>query len=750
MPSSSGAARVATVAWAAVFLALPAGTARAQSPTVSTRMSPAALAELLRTASASNRLPDSLVSYKAQVETEVGVILKQEDGIETVASLEQVASTLRWTRAGTYDQHVIGYRSEQLGLSFSMLSVLREGWINPVLYGNRLRSRANPSDRTDDPLLADRLQNRQRMQRPDSVVVVHPLAADRDSFYVYTQGDTLVTLQSGARRIPIVRVHVEPRADIADSVAIFVGDMELDASRGTLVKLRGYFARAGKARHHGISLTIGDAVAFVEFENAEYDGRFWLPAQQRIELQTSLPVLGDNRAIIRIASRFPGIVVNDTVIAASVLARSDSLRARVLRRLTYATNDSVSGYSHWRFGLGGITAGMHADDFNDIAPDRMRTTGAPRLDIAAPHLSDVVHFDRIEGWYTGLGVKLALRDRAPGVVLRANGGYAWSEHTTRGRVSAERTLGATTLTLRAGRSLDNTNDFQTPLDSAPSIASLGTDDAFDYVDRRSATVGVTQYLGGRHLARLRLDYGAVDDRYVATHVTLGLSRRSRFLPNRGVDAGGYRRLIAALEWRPDFDAEAVRPGRSARLLYERGDGTVSYERIEARATSRQPIGPFTWVIRGDVGGLFGRTFPAQQLFELGKGQYLPGYATKEFAGTRAAVVRSNLIYTSPFFREPLRVTRRWWLPAFAPGASVGFQSGWTDAPSEAGRAAILRLGMLPDSAGVLHPVSRVSDGVRTTAAVGLRFFAGSFFVGFARPVDHAGPWKFLFTGGRAL
>jgi hypothetical protein len=45
-----------------------------------------------------------------------------------------------------------------------------------------------------------------------------------------------------------------------------------------------------------------------------------LPAKQRIELQVTLPVLGDGRAVIRIVSRFADMMVNDTTLSAETLA----------------------------------------------------------------------------------------------------------------------------------------------------------------------------------------------------------------------------------------------------------------------------------------------------------------------------------------------------------------------------------------------------------------------------------------------
>ncbi|MEP6766706.1 MAG: hypothetical protein ABJB66_20490, partial [Gemmatimonadaceae bacterium] len=241
-----------------------------------------ALARVIANASEMNRLPPDLIAYKANVQTELALVQRLSSGTERPLLAEQLASSLRWTRAGTYTQNVVGYRTQEIGLSYALL-FLQTPWLNPVLYGNRLRSLAqfvadsyNPdSDRRrpatrpprvlshDDSLRLKRVlppagadsAQRQRPRPPradDTIAIIHPLALDRNRYYQYSRGDTLVTLHSGDRSIPIVRVHVEPRADVKDSVALFVGDMDLDVSRGALVRMRGYFARAEVVRRRGI------------------------------------------------------------------------------------------------------------------------------------------------------------------------------------------------------------------------------------------------------------------------------------------------------------------------------------------------------------------------------------------------------------------------------------------------------------------------------------------------------------------
>ena len=752
---------VGVMAWLAAVPALPAA---AQSATtapavdssaraVPRTLTPRALVALLADASQRNVLPRDLISYKANVETEIVVLLRREEGTEAVAAIEQVASSLRWARTGLYEQHVVGYRAQQSGPNVSMLTAFQTGWLIPTLYGNRLRVQRRTNGSSSGSSDANRARGARSVRRDgaDTLPAVHPLSTDRDRYYSYSGGDTVVTIRLAERSIPIARVRVQPRADITAPVVLFDGEMELDASRGTLVRLRGTFVRAGtKPRTLAGALTrsLGDAVAFIEYENGERLGNFWLPAKQRVELQATLPILGDGRAVIRMVSQFRDMQVNDTTPSADALALADSTRPLARRMLTFAKGDSLSRFDRWRSDVGALTDGMHADDFLDVAPDRWRPTGAPRVDWVVPRAADLFHFNRVEGAFTGFGAKWSLRDMAPGVVVRANAGWAWSEGTARGRLSVLRTRGPWTIEARAGRSLDNTNDFAMPFDSGSTLGALfASQDPYDYVDRTSGTLAVTREVGKRALL-WRAEVGVADDRYrAATYVRSPFGGKA-YRANRGVDEGRYVRSAASIEWHPDVSAEFVKPGMSARLKYERGDGTLDFQRIEARLVAREPLGPFIAIMRADVGTLLGRRPPPQQLFELGEQQNLPGYKDKEFAGTRAATVLGTVQYNAPWLRQPIRVGRLF-LPALAPGASVGVQSGWAEAPNDAARQSIDRLLVVdPRVLASYAPVSRPTNGIRASVTAGLRFFSGGVFVGATRPVDQAAPWRTLITFGQ--
>jgi hypothetical protein len=51
---------------------------------------------------------------------------------------------------------------------------------------------------------------------------------------------------------------------------------------------------------------------------------------------------------------------------------------------------------------------------------------------------------------------------------------------------------------------------------------------------------------------------------------------------------------------------------------------------------------------------------------------------------------------------------------------------------------------------VANALSQATGRVRTTASIGLTFFAHSVSVGLARPVDQPAPWRWVFGIGQTL
>src|SRR5688500_13944186 len=110
----------------------------AQAPADSTFSSPAVRALVERAAESNRRVPDSLRSYAARVASEMAFIARETDGVEPTFTVEQTESTVRWDRSGAFEQRIIGYRSQSVGLTVSAVGMFRQAWTVPILYGNRI------------------------------------------------------------------------------------------------------------------------------------------------------------------------------------------------------------------------------------------------------------------------------------------------------------------------------------------------------------------------------------------------------------------------------------------------------------------------------------------------------------------------------------------------------------------------------------------------------------------------------------
>jgi hypothetical protein len=689
--------------------------------------SSAALRDFVARAAAANAAPPpALRGYQARIETEIGLVARDPLGREESGSIEQLAAQATWSRDGSYDVHVIGYRAMAGGSPVSALNFTRTFSV-PVLYGNRLAAGMNDGiARRRDTASAPRRRGlgERLFGRPPSRSV-HPLAPDRDRHYRFRGGDTVAVLtgQHG-RRISIMRVHVEPVDTGTVEFTGFRGELDFDADRHQIVRMRGTF-EAHRVRKDPLFVRAMDVtgVAFVEFENAEVDGKYWLPHRQRTELQSHMGFMGELRSVYRLVSRFSGhALLEDTVVAADT-SRLPPTRAR----LTWAGGDSASRFANWLLGLGAATNAVHADDFNDLAPAEWQPTGEPRIIFWPRNPEDVLRFNRIEGLFTGASVLFEPRDAAPGLSLYAFGGWGWSERSPRGGAEVRLDRDEWRNSVYAARFLARTGDLTPRFED-------------DYVDRYSAGwQGIRRV--GTDRALMAASLGYVADRYAPATILRAPVGGGAFRPNRLVHEGEYLRGMAAFELNPRVSGYSLAPGVGARARYEVANGELDWHRVDVRLAARRYWSGLLFSSRLDAGLVASPVIPPQALFEIGGGLELPSYGYKEFGGDRAALAQGAVAYYFPAFRRPVRRFGLM-LPGLNPGIGVGVQGGWAEASTSAARTALLALG----GDGVT-PLSRPTERIRSTIDVRTTFFSGILGFGFARPLDHSGPWKFFLGGG---
>ena len=712
----------------------------------STYASPALRAAVARAAESNREPPAELRSYRALVETEAALVIHTPEGEELTGQIEQIASRVQWWRHGDYAQRIIGHRVQSASPNVSVITYMHQGWTFPVLYGERMGLFGMD---TGEP------QRRQRERRGPVYQVVHPFSHERDRIYRFDGGDTVAVLRLPERDVHVMRIRVTPHRPPDGRVLAFHGDIDLDADRYEIVRMRGRLVvfRPGPRLVSRLLLAGLDAVAYVELENAEYEDRYWLPYRQRLEFQATAAVT-DARAVIRIVSAFREheVMTGDPVVASldSLGLSPDTVAGPVDTaeggagpttrsprfRLTFAPGDTLTRYGDWEWNAGEGTAGLSARDFDDVAPPALRPYGPPHLRFGARRITDVVRFNRIEGLYTGGGGVLALRDAAPGLELRAGGGWAWSERTVRGQVEAALRRDGWEAALRAARDLDHTNDFTAPLEQGAAVFMLfGAGDDFDYVDRRGVTASVARTFGNVGGGGIRVELAGLEDRPEERRLLRGPYGGDTLRLNRPVVPGRYLLGRVMLERGRSVNGNSLGPGLGARLVLERAAGELDWRRVEANLNLRATRGRFLFAARVDGGLVFGDP-PPQALYELGTASSLPGYPYKEFGGDRAVLLRGALLYDPPLLDAPIRLGGVI-LPGLSPAPAVQWQAGWTGVTSGA-RAALDLLG------------SRETDGIRRSLAFRLTFFGGSIAVGIARPLDHRPDWELAWTVGGVL
>lgn len=694
--------------------------------------------------------------FSGWFEQEAANVRTVDEGGVFVQTLQQSRGPVELD-AGVFTQGITEYRGEAYELDTSLEQGLRPGWLIPLATGDRFRLRQPVAE---TPKAFDRVLRRTLgllSRQPDTVVVVHPLAADREKSYRYDGGDTVALTLASGEGLTAVRIQVTPRQRPPRRVNVFTGDVYLDART---LQLRRMIGRVDGVPS-GVATDVARArqvlsgntlpIAYLDVQTAVVDGGV-VPALVRIE-QTTAATVQDAYASMHVVGRtVPSYARQFAAPGGGASPPPPTYRVREA--------DAARGPA-WSVPFGETTRALLAEPSPFAAwwPERMRESGPAIGRFEVARITDLYRFNRVEGWFTGAGLSVRFRDRMPGAIARVTAGWAWQERAVRGRAEFSRRARDLTMSVIAGRELEVTNDFRSPLDVGSTwLPALLSVDAYDYVDRRTALVRGEGQLGASDV-HARVDVGIVSDQPALRTVTRGLIGE-RFLPNRGVDAGRYGRLHARLDWdrHADFDPRGQRIGGA--LIAEVAAGDLTYQRLSGRLVVRQRWwreGTFAAVL--NAGALFADV-PPQQLFELGEQQHLPGYAYKEFAGDRAATL--DLIGTIPMgiLREPIGELAGFVIPAIVPAVQLGATAGWTELSSAAARASAARLGALYDPLG--HAVLRDAAGavrtpgatgtVRATVSVGLQLFGGATYVGAGRAVDGVSttpqPWRAVLAFGR--
>jgi hypothetical protein len=510
--------------------------------------------------------------------------------------------------------------------------------------------------------------------------VPHPLSSQGLASYDYALGDSLA-IRTAAGLTVAREVQVRPRSFAR---ALVVGTLYLDVATAELVRFRFSFTPAAylDPQLEDISIVL---------ENSLFEQRYWLPYRQEIEIRRRTRWLDfPARGIIRGRWEIEGYDFN-------VPLPDQVFLGPAIAGLTHPAPADSSWPEPLGRAVAGVAAPVNRQDMDALRVEVERIAGARALSglpsnrLAAGSVSDVIHVNRVQGLALGFGAVVGLREQR--VQVRPSIGYGTSDHRVTGGVELRAGLGATQVTLGAGRRLQDLSDL--PVIS-PVLNSLlaqeGGRDHGDYVLLTGATLGLRHRVSGR--TALLLSGGVQESRSVDTRAT---PATGSYRANPVLGSGTWR--VAALELERASGGIAVHQDLQGRIRLEGGTGPRDYARLTLEGRWLTTLAGHQLVSRAYLGtatdGL-----PAYRSFVLGGRGTLVGEPFRAYGGREVALGQVEWRFEAP-------------IPAIPLGSFASTGTRLTVAPFVALGAAGRPLPGLPWGS---------SDGVRPVAGVALEWF----------------------------
>jgi hypothetical protein len=465
--------------------------------------------------------------------------------------------------------------------------------------------------------------------------VVHPLSPAGLGLYDFALGDSLAIRT--ARGLTSVReVQVRPRSFDRPLV---VGTLYLDVATAELVRFRFSFTPSAYLDRQLEDIDI-------VLENAQFEGRFWLPYRQEVEIRRRATWLDfPARGIIRgrweiegydLNPRLPPGVFSGPAIAGLLRPRpADSTWSEPLQQA-----------------IAGVAAPLNRQDMDALRVEVERIAGSralsglPARRLAAGSVSDVVHVNRVQGLALGFGGVLGVgRSR---VQIRPQVGYGTSDHRLTGGLTLTVGQGATQLSVGASRRIRDLSDLQVISPVLNSILSQEAGRDFgDYVLLNGGGLAVRRRLDGRTF--LGLGVQVEESRSVGVSAS---PATGSYRANPALGAGTYR--VARLELERASGGIAVRRDLQGRLSLEAGDGPRSYGRVSAEGRWLASLGgggselDARAYVGAGTGGL-----PAYRSFVLGGRGTLVAEPFRSYGGRTALLAQLEWRFEAPVPALPL-------------------------------------------------------------------------------------------------
>lgn len=461
--------------------------------------------------------------------------------------------------------------------------------------------------------------------------VPHPLAPSGPSLYDYALEDSL-TLRLPGRTVRVQAIAFRPKDPSAPRV---VGTLYVDADDGSLVRFRFSFTRAAYR-----DPTLEDIT--VSLENGLWNGTYWLPRAQELEIRRrttwlALPARGIIRAQWKIDTYRFDVGLAD---------------ARFLGPEITSAPPAVRDTFPWSGSLDSAVAAVRgSDETVDLRAVRARVAslaaahalgGLPRAAFGVGGVSDVIHVNRVGGFTPGIGY--VVRPNLT-TTLSAWVGYGASDHRALGRLRTSVDHEGVTWSLSVSRVLRDVGDEPviSPILNSMLAQELG-DDFGDYVLATRGEAAAEWRIG---------TYGQV-------RVAAGIEQTASVSTAATPASGAYRPNPALGAGRIEFGTVHVRTTdassrRHVAVTVEGGRGQASgdgYMRVRLSGAWAIDAGE-TEIVASGWAGWASDAVPPDRAFVLGGRGTLVGMPFRAFGGRTAVLGRLEWRIPVPFAAIPL-------------------------------------------------------------------------------------------------
>jgi hypothetical protein len=368
------------------------------------------LVEEARRARQTVRNDAGLDSYQALTEGHIYFYVDPEEGERALIRIDQVAVELFWEAPDQVRQRIVGERSEtrlpvrDFRYYLDRLTLVQYGFGDEIQVGHGM----------------------------DVADVPHPLAAlpgvdPSLEPYDFRLADSLtLTLPGAPEALRVYELEVRPRDPSQPGI---VGTFHLSRSDGQLVRMAFTFTPASYVDRRN------DRVS-VELDYGLWEGRFWLPNRQVLEVRREIPELDLGvgtviRAVLRVGGyRFDEPIPPDLRFGPPITTLPAS------ERETFPFREGLFDGME-RDGVATVATRVDPRELQARAARLLRDqppTGLSPLRIHLPSVSSFLAYDRTRGLDLGAGASF----RPNGTLqLRGSGGWAFAAARPRAELSLE-------------------------------------------------------------------------------------------------------------------------------------------------------------------------------------------------------------------------------------------------------------------------------------------------------------------------